>query len=80
MSNKGVIWALIAAAIGAIYLMLAGLGPLKNANLGLGLTAGLSAQKLAGGYSMANVVLFIIFIVVIVLCAIVWAGNRKKGA
>lgn len=78
MSKKGIIWALVAAGIGTVYLLLAFLGPLKDANLGLGLTAGLSAQKIAGGYNMANVVMFIIFIIVIAVLYFVWNGARKS--
>lgn len=78
MSKKGIIWALVAAGIGTVYLLLAFLGPLKDANLGLGLTAGLSAQKIAGGYNMANVVMFIIFIIVIAVLYFVWNNARKS--
>jgi hypothetical protein len=79
MSTKAVIWTLVAAGIGAIYLMLAFLGPLKDANLGLGLTKALSAQKIAGGYNMANVVLFIIFILVVAVLAYVWSKSKKSA-
>ena len=80
MNKKGIIWALIAAGVGTVYLLLAFLGPLKDANLGLGLTAGLSEQKIVGGYNMANVVMFIIFIIVIVVLGVLWNNSRKKGA
>ncbi len=78
MSKKGIIWALVAAGVGTVYLLLAFLGPLKDANLGFGLTAGLSAQKIAGGYNMANVVMFIIFIIVIAVLYYLWNNARKS--
>lgn len=80
MSKKGIIWALIAAAVGTAYLLLAFLGPLKDANLGLGLTAGLAEQKVAGGYSMDDVILFVVFLAVIVVLGVLWNNARKKGA
>jgi hypothetical protein len=77
MKTKGLIWAIVAAGIGTVYLLLATLGPLKDTNLGFGLTASLSAQKIVGGYNMANVVLFIIFfLVIVVLGALIL---RSKG-
>jgi heme/copper-type cytochrome/quinol oxidase subunit 2 len=80
MSTKAIIITLIIALVGAGYLMLALLGPLKDANFGLGLTAGLSAQKIAGGYSMANVVMFIVFLVVIGVAFFVWKNQGStKG-
>lgn len=78
MSKKGIIWALVAAGVGTVYLLLAFLGPLKDANLGLGLTAGLSSQKIVGGYNMANVVMFIIFIIVIAVLYFLWKNARKS--
>lgn len=78
MSKKGVIWALVAAGIGTVYLLLAFLGPLKDTNLGFGLTQGLASQTVAGGYSMDDVVLFIVFAAVIVVLGIVWNNSRKK--
>ena len=32
MNKKGIIWALIAAGVGTVYLLLAFLGPLKDTN------------------------------------------------
>lgn len=79
MKAKPLIITLIVAAVGAGYLLLANLGPLKDMNFGLGLTSGLSAQKLAGGYSMANVVLFLVFAVIIVVLALLWNQQRNKN-
>lgn len=76
MSAKAVIVTLVVVVIGAAYLLMATIGPLKDMNFGFGLTAGLSAQKIAGGYSMANVVMFILFVVVIAVLAVLW--NRQK--
>jgi multisubunit Na+/H+ antiporter MnhB subunit len=78
MSKKGIVWALVAAVIGTLYLLLATMGPLKDTNLGLGLTAGLSSQTIVGGYNMANVVLFVVFAILIVVLAVVWASQQKK--
>lgn len=79
MSTKAIVITLVVVVVGAAYLMIANLGPLKGVNLGLGLTAGLASQKIAGGYNMANVVLFIIFLVVIGVLAYLWMGNKKKS-
>ena len=78
MSAKAIIITLIIVLVGAGYLMLALLGPLQNMNFGLGLTAPLAAMKIAGGYSIANVVMFIIFLGVIVVAILIWAGMREK--
>jgi Na+/phosphate symporter len=77
MSAKAIVITLVFVFIGAAYLMMALLGPLKDVNMGLGLTAGLAAQKIAGGYSMANVVLFIVFLVVIGVLAYLMIGVKK---
>ena len=72
MNAKAIIITLGIALLGAVYLMVALVGPLQNANFGLGLTTALSAQKIAGGYSLANVVMFLIFIVVIGVAFYFW--------
>lgn len=81
MNTKAIIITLVIVLLGTGYLMAALLpgAPLASANFGLGLTTGLTAQKLAGGYNMANVVLFIVFIVVIAIAAYVWRGMRKTS-
>ncbi len=79
MNTKAVVITLVVVLLGAGYLMLALLGPLKDMNFGLGLTAALSAQKLAGGYSMANVVMFIVFLVVIAIAFFIWKGSRNTA-
>lgn len=79
MKAKPLIITLLVVVIGAVYLLLANLGPLKDMNFGLGLTSGLSSQKIFGGYSMANVVLFIVFILAIVVLAVVWSKRQKKS-
>ena len=80
MNAKAIIITLVIALVGVGYLMVSLLGPLKDANFGLGLTAGLSAQKLAGGYNMANVVLFIVFLVVIGIAFFIWKNQGStKG-
>jgi hypothetical protein len=80
MSNlaKGVLITLAVVLIGLIYLYLAMVGPLQNLNLGLGLAAGLSQNILVWGYSMANLVLFLIFLVIIVLCGAILLATAKK--
>jgi hypothetical protein len=78
MKLKPIIITLLVAAVGAGYLMLANLGPLKDMNFGFGLTSGLAAQKIGGGYNMANVVLFIVFLVIIVVLGMMWNSQRKN--
>lgn len=77
MNTKALVITLVVVLLGAGYLMLALLGPLQGMNFGLGLTAGLTAQKIAGGYSMANVVMFIVFLVVIGIAFYLWKGSRN---
>jgi len=79
MNTKAIIITLVIVLLGAGYLMMAFLGPLKDANFGLGLTTGLVAQKLAGGYNMANVVMFIIFIIVIAIAIAIWRGMKNTS-
>lgn len=78
MNTKAIIITLVIVLIGAGYLLLANLGPLKDANFGLGLTSALSAQKIAGGYNMANVVLFIVFAVVIAIAYYLWKNQASN--
>lgn len=78
MNSKAIIITLVVVLLGTGYLMMAFLGPLSTANFGLGLTSGLTAQKIAGGYNMANVVMFIVFIVVIAVAAYIWRGMKNK--
>lgn len=78
MKTQGIIWALVAVVIGTIYLMMATLGPLKDTNLGFGLTAGLSAVQVGGGYNLANVVLFIVFLVVVIVLGVYVMKGKKS--
>lgn len=78
MNAKALIVTLIVVVIGAGYLMMALTGPLKDMNFGLGLTTALTAQKIAGGYNMANVVLFIIFAIIIAVLAYIWFAKQNK--
>ena len=79
MSNltKGIIITLVVVGLRLLYLYLAMVGPLQNLNLGFGLTTGLAATELPGGYNMANLVLFIIFAIILVVLGI-WFFNSKK--
>jgi len=79
MKKSGVFWALGAAVLGTIYLLMAFLGPLKDTNLGFGLTSGLAAQTVAGGYTMDDVVLFVVFAVVVVALGLVWVKGKNKA-
>jgi len=78
MNAKAVIITLVVVVIGAGYLLMATIGPLKDMNFGLGLTSALTAQKIAGGYNMANVVMFVVFLVIIGVLAFVWSGQKNK--
>ena len=79
MSNltKGIIITLVVVGLGLLYLYLAMVGPLQNLNLGFGLTTGLAQTSLPGGYNMANLVLFIIFAIILVILGI-WFFNSKE--
>ena len=80
MSNlaKGVIITLVLVLLGLVYLYLAMVGPLQDLSIGFGLADGLQ-DEIAFGYKMANLVLFLIFLVIIVLCgAILLATSKKK--
>lgn len=80
MSNlaKGILITLVVVLVGLVYLYLAMVGPLQNLNLGFGLAAGLSQNTLIWGYSMANLVLFLIFLVIIVICGAILLNSAKK--
>lgn len=78
MNAKAVLITLAVVVVGSVYLLMATIGPLKDMNLGLGLTAGLASQKIAGGYSLANVVLFVVFAVIIAVLAYLWMNDKKK--
>ena len=75
---KGIIITLVVVVAGLVYLYLAMVGPLQNLNLGLGLATGLSQTPLVAGYNMANLVLFLIFLVIIVLLGFVLLNMSKK--
>jgi hypothetical protein len=79
MSNlaKGVIITLVVVLLGLIYLYLAMVGPLQDLNLGFGLAAGLQ-NEIVAGYKMANLVLFLIFLVIIVICGAILLTTAKK--
>ena len=77
--RTGIIVALLVAGIGLLWLYLAMVGPLQNLNIGFGLASGLAATKLPGGYSMANVVLFLIFVVILVLGGMFFFRSKKSG-
>jgi membrane protein implicated in regulation of membrane protease activity len=75
--KQGLIIAGVVVIIGLLWLYLAMVGPLQNLNIGFGLASGLSQVKLPGGYSMANVVLFVIFVVILIVLGAYFFG--KKG-
>ena len=75
---KGIIITLVVVVAGLVYLYLAMVGPLQDLNLGLGLATGLSQTPLVAGYNMANLVLFLIFLVIIVLLGFVLLNMSKK--
>lgn len=74
--RNGVIATLVVVGIGMAWLYYTMVGGGKDINAGLGLASGLSSIKLPGGYSMTNVVLFVIFIIIIAVCA--YLLPRKK--
>jgi heme/copper-type cytochrome/quinol oxidase subunit 2 len=78
MKLKAVIITLVVAALGGGYLLLADIGPLKNSNFGFGLTSALDSQKVGAGYSMTNIVLFVILVVIAVVAFMVWNNQRKN--
>lgn len=78
MNAKAVIITLIVALIGGGYLLLADIGPLKNSNFGFGLTKALDSQKVGAGYSMTNIVLFVILVVIAVVAYVIWNNQRKN--
>lgn len=75
--TKGIIITLIVVAVGLGYLYLSMVGPLQDAQIGFGLANDLAATKIAGGYNMANVVLFIIFMVILVVGGVYFFGKKK---
>jgi len=79
MSNltKGIVITLVVVAVGLAYLYLAMVGPLQSLNIGFGLTKGLSETKIAGGYNMANVVLFVIFAVILAVLGAFFVRSKK---
>ena len=74
---KGLMIAAVVVVIGLLWLYLAMVGPLQDLNIGFGLASGLSQVKLPGGYSMANVVLFVIFIVILIILGLYFFGHKK---
>ena len=76
--TKGIIITLVVVGLGLLWLYLAMVGPLQNLNIGFGLASGLSETKLPGGYSMANVVLFLIFAVILVVLGIYFFKGKKE--
>lgn len=75
--RTGIIIALLVAGVGLLWLYLAMVGPLQSLNIGFGLATGLAATKLPGGYNMANVVLFLIFAVILVLGGMYFFSSKK---
>jgi hypothetical protein len=75
--KTGIIIALLVAGVGLLWLYLAMVGPLQDLNIGFGLASGLAATKLPGGYNMANVVLFIIFAIILVLGGMYFFRSKK---
>jgi len=76
--TKGIIITLVVVGLGLLYLYLAMVGPLQNLNLGFGLATGLAETKLPGGYSMANLVLFIIFAIILVVLGLYFFRGKKS--
>lgn len=74
---KGLIVTLIIVGVGLGYLYLAMVGPLQSLNIGFGLTQGLSQVKLPGGYNMANLVLFVILVIILVVLGMAFLRNKK---
>jgi len=77
--RTGIIIALLVAGVGLLWLYLAMVGPLQDLNIGFGLAAGLASAKLPGGYNMANVVLFLIFAIILVLGGMYFFRSKKTG-
>jgi hypothetical protein len=77
--RTGIIIALLVAGVGLLWLYLAMVGPLQTMNIGFGLATGLAATKLPGGYNMANVVLFLIFAVILVLGGMYFFRSKKTS-
>ncbi|HUI87188.1 MAG TPA: hypothetical protein VLX61_00560 [Anaerolineales bacterium] len=79
MNAKAVIITLVLAVIGGTYIVLANNGPLKGMNFGFGLTSGLSQSLgIPGGYNMADLVVFVILLVVIGIVFLALNGMRKQ--
>lgn len=80
MSAKAIIITVVVALIGGGYLLLADIGPLQGMNFGLGLTSGLSQSiGIPGGYNIADVVMFVIFLVLIGIAFFVLNNMRKTA-
>ena len=77
--RTGIIIALLVAGVGLLWLYLAMVGPLQELNIGFGLASSLAATKLPGGYNMANVVLFLIFAVILVLGGMYFFRTKKTS-
>lgn len=75
--KKGIVITLVVVALGLAWLYLTMVGPLQSLNIGFGLATGLAATKLPGGYNMANVVLFVIFAIVLVLLGMYFMRSKK---
>lgn len=75
--TKGIIATLIVVALGLLWLYLTMVGPLQTLNIGFGLTSGLAATKLPGGYSMANLVLLVIFVLILVILGMYFMRGKK---
>lgn len=81
MSNltKGILAACAVVGLGLLWLYLTMVGPLQKINLGFGLLSGLRALKLPGGYNMASVVLFVIFVILLVVLWTFFSKGKKTG-
>jgi hypothetical protein len=76
--KKGIIATLIVVGVGMAWLYYTMVGAGQNINAGFGLTSGLAAVKLPGGYSMANVVLFVVFLVIIAVLAFLLPRKKTR--
>jgi hypothetical protein len=75
--TKGIIATLVVVVLGLLWLYLTMVGPLQTLNIGFGLTTGLAATKLPGGYSMANLVLLVIFILILIVLGLFFFRSKK---
>ncbi len=77
--TKGITITLVVVGLGLLWLYMAMVGPLQNLNIGFGLASGLAGVKLPGGYSMANLVLLIIFLIVLAVLGLYFFRGKKTS-